>query len=86
MSILTTKKINVRVNSRSTNINVRNNATLPNGMTRLDALNDVDPTNEANGATLVYNSENDKYEVKPLDLADVTGDLDAGTLAAQPMV
>lgn len=35
---------------------------------RLDALNDVDPSGEANNATLVYDESTDKYIVKQIDL------------------
>jgi len=45
---------------------------------RLDRLNDVNATTETHGATLVYNEANDTYEVKKLDLSNVTGDLDGG--------
>lgn len=38
-------------------------------LNRLDRLDDViEPTNATNNATLVYNSQTDKYEVKLLDL------------------
>jgi hypothetical protein len=49
------------------------------GVTRLDKLTDVSANNEINGATLVYNAENDTYVVQKLDLSNVTGDLDGGT-------
>lgn len=49
------------------------------GVDRLDKLIDVVANNESNGATLVYDSSNDKYIVKQLDLADITGSLDGGT-------
>jgi 4-hydroxyphenylpyruvate dioxygenase-like putative hemolysin len=49
------------------------------GVNRLDHLTDVVATGEMNGATLVYNADNDKYIVQKLDFADVTGDLDGGT-------
>lgn len=50
-----------------------------NGIDRLDHLKDVVASGETEGATLVYDSATDKYVVKKLDLADVTGDLDGGT-------
>jgi hypothetical protein len=48
------------------------------GVDRLDALTDVVANTETDGATLVYDAGSDKYIVKKLDLADVTGDLDGG--------
>ena len=48
------------------------------GPNRLDRLLDVDASGEIENATLVYNPETDKYIVKKLDLADVTGNLDGG--------
>lgn len=65
----------------STPVVLKNNPTLngTGGATRLDKLTDVVANNETNGATLVYDSSNDKYVVQKLDLANVTGDLDGGT-------
>jgi hypothetical protein len=31
------------------------------------------------GATLIYNSSTDKYEIKPLNFNDLSGDIDGGT-------
>lgn len=44
----------------------------------IEDIADVAEVNVANGATLVYNSTNDKYEVRPLDIADL-GAIDGGT-------
>ena len=48
------------------------------GVDRLDHLKDVNANTEVDGATLVYDSGNDKYIVKKLDLANVVGNLDGG--------
>jgi hypothetical protein len=48
------------------------------GPNRLDRLLDVDATGEIENATLVYNADTDKYVVKKLDFANVTGSLDGG--------
>jgi hypothetical protein len=45
----------------------------------IEDLPDVDEVNVVSGATLVYNSENDKYEVRQLQSADLNLDLDGGT-------
>lgn len=42
--------------------------TFAGGKARLDELLDVDLTLQANGSVPVYNSQTDKYEVKPLDI------------------
>ena len=41
-------------------------------------LPDVDEVSVENGATLVFNSNTNQYEVKPLDLTNVTGIIDGG--------
>lgn len=46
---------------------------------RLDTLQDVNASNEVNGATLIYNSNTDTYEVRKLTTNDITVDLDGGT-------
>lgn len=47
---------------------------------RLDRLKDVDEgLMPAEGATLVYDQETDKYEVKKLNIGDIDGDLDGGS-------
>jgi hypothetical protein len=44
----------------------------------IEDIGDVDEINVVTGATLVYNSLNDKYEVRPLDLEEF-GAIDGGT-------
>ena len=60
-------------------VTIRNTYDVSSSVTRLDHLKDVVATGEIEGATLVYDANTDKYIVKKLDLADVTGDLDGGT-------
>ena len=52
--------------------------TVASGIDRLDHLKDVNANTEVTGATLVYDSSNDTYNVRKLDLADVVGVLDGG--------
>lgn len=40
-------------------------------------LADVSEVNKVEGATLVYNEDNSKYEVKLLDYDNLTGDIDS---------
>lgn len=64
----------------STPVVIKNNPTISSGAaTRLDKLADVDATSETDKATLVYDSEQDKYIVKQLEFSDLSGDLDGGT-------
>jgi hypothetical protein len=44
----------------------------------IEDFGDVQEVNVTTGATLVYNSDIDKYQVRPLELADL-GNLDGGT-------
>ena len=44
----------------------------------IEDIADVAEVNVTNGATLVYNSENDKYEVRQLQLGDLGG-IDGGS-------
>lgn len=47
--------------------------------TGVGSIPDVDEVNLTNGATLVYNASSDRYEVKPLNISQVSGDIDLGT-------
>jgi hypothetical protein len=49
------------------------------GAERLEQLNDVNTTNKTQGATLVYESSNNSYIVKNLDMQYITGGLQGGT-------
>jgi len=44
----------------------------------IEDIADVAEVNVTNGATLVYNSENDKYEVRQLQIEDL-GAIDGGS-------
>ena len=55
--------------------------TLKNQISEIRSIEDILDVAEVevtDGATLVYNSTNDKYEVRPLEIADL-GALDGGT-------
>ena len=84
-NVLVARKRDIKVSMNATAGIVDSNipVTLKNsqalsGPNRLDRLLDVDATGEIENATLVYNADTDKYVVKKLDLADVTGALDGG--------
>lgn len=86
VNVIVAKKRTVQVSTNatagvidSTNpVTLKPISTISTGVNRLDHLKDVNPFGEVDGATLVYDSINDTYNVKKLDLADITGDLDGG--------
>lgn len=47
----------------------------------IEHIGDVDEVNVTTGATIIYNSATDKYEIKPLQFSDISGavNLDGGT-------
>ena len=48
------------------------------GATSVTDLTDVTVSNEANGATLVWDTATNSFIVKPLDISEITGTLDGG--------
>jgi hypothetical protein len=48
-------------------------------ITSIENIADVDEIDVTDGATLIYNSSTDKYEIKPLNFSDLSGDIDGGT-------
>lgn len=86
VNVVVSKKRSVQISSNATAgiidtttpVVLKNNPVL-SGTTRIDRLTDVNANNEIDGATLVYNSTNDTYVVKKLDLSEIVGDLDGGT-------
>lgn len=85
INVVVAKKRTIRVSANGTAgiLNSSGGVTLKNILSppasRLDQLKDVDASNEVDGATLVYDDQNDKYVVQYLDLADTTGTLDGGS-------
>lgn len=72
-NIVRTNRINVVTSLTADRpITLKNDTTTISRQTsellRLDKLNDVDATGEANNATLVYDDSTDKYVVKQIDL------------------
>ena len=45
----------------------------------IEDILDVEEVDVTNGATLIYNSQNDKYEVRQLEIGDLNLDLDGGS-------
>jgi hypothetical protein len=88
--MITSKKINAAVVRKTTSgaIIPVNPITLvaDNNLTRapsqggsIEDLDDVVIVNKVKGATLVYDPPTNDYQVKPLDLEYITGDLDGGS-------
>lgn len=86
INVVLARKRNIQISTNATAgiidtttpVVIKNNPVV-GGVTRLDRLSDVVANAEINGATLVYNANNDTYVVQKLDISDVTGDLDGGT-------
>lgn len=74
-------KVGVKLNSNTGSIQTTTPVTIQTNVAknRIDTLADVNASNEANGATLVYDSTNDTYVVQQLNFSDLAGDLDGGT-------
>lgn len=73
-----TIKVNLVSNGIINTNSVKILSSTPLSSNRLDTLEDVvEGQSPPNNSTLVYNSETDKYEVKLLDLDDVTSTLDS---------
>lgn len=49
------------------------------GVQKIDELNDVNVVNTVQGATLVYDSDNNTYTVTQLDMQYITGGFHGGT-------
>ena len=45
----------------------------------IENITDVSVVDATNGSTLIYNSQNDKYEVRQLQAGDLNLDLDGGS-------
>lgn len=72
----------IRVNSSGGSLNATSPVVLKNQITQLRSIEDIADvieTNVTDGATLIYNAALDKYEVKLLNLSEITADLDGGT-------
>lgn len=73
---------NVKVNNIGGTLTPSSPITLKNQIveiTSIENIADVDEINVTDGATLIYNSSTDKYEIKPLNFNDLSGDIDGGT-------
>jgi len=82
--IATVTKQTVTVNNLGNVLTGVSPFTLKNQITEITSIEqiaDVDEINVTTGATLIYNSSTDKYEIRPLQFTDMSGtvDLDGGT-------
>lgn len=72
---------NVKVNNFGGTLTTSSPITLKNQITEITSIEniaDVDEIDVTDGATLIYNSSRDKYEIKPLSFNDLSGDIDGG--------
>lgn len=64
----------------TTPVTIKAGTSVGGGSSRIDAMSDVIPTGEVDGATLVYDPNIGKYVVRKLTLDDLSGGaLDGGT-------
>ncbi len=69
---------NIKVNSTGGILQSSTPITLKNQVTEIRSIEDITDVAEVEvveGATLVYNPANDKYEVKQLTQGDIAGDI-----------
>lgn len=70
-----------RVNTTGDSLSAAKPVTLKNQISEIRSIEDFGDVQEVNvvdGATLIYNATNDKYEVRPLEIEDL-GNIDGGT-------
>lgn len=72
VSISGATSTNIRFTTNTTPIVLKNEAVQIN---EIQDIPDVDPLDVEQGATLVYNSLDDKYEIRKLQLSDIGGTL-----------
>lgn len=76
-------RINVKLSNNGGILQNQTPITIKNQVTEIRSIEDLGDVSEVAvtaGATLVYNPENDKYEVKKLDVGELAGtiNLDGG--------
>ena len=70
---------NVRVNNTGSGLLTPTSITLKNQIAEIKSIEDfpdVEEVNVTSGATLIYNSSNDKYQIRLLQSSDIQGELD----------
>lgn len=84
--ITTNALLNVKVSNLGGSLSSPGPITLKNQISEINSIehiSDVDEINVTNGATLIYNSTTDKYEIKLLEFSNIVGEnnlqLDGGT-------
>lgn len=76
--IAKTTKQQVKVNNAGGGLQSQTPITLKNQITEINSIEDIADVAEIDvttGATLIYNSANDKYEVRKLEAGDIEGDI-----------
>ena len=70
---------NVRVNNTGSGLLTPTSITLKNQIAEIKSIEDfpdVEEVNVTSGATLIYNSSNDKYQIRLIQSGDIQGQLD----------
>ena len=70
---------NVRVNNTGSGLLTPTSITLKNQIAEIKSIEDfpdVEEVNVTSGATLIYNSSNDKYQIRLIQSTDIQGELD----------
>lgn len=76
-----TVKVTTNNGRLSTKTPITVKSQLSSGASTLDSIQnilDVEPVDVTNGATIVYNASNNKFEIKHLDADNITGEFDLG--------
>lgn len=79
--ITSSSRIIAQVNKTGDSLSSAKPITLKNQINEIRSIEDISDVAEVevvSGATLVYNSQTDKYEVRPLEIGDL-GNIDGGT-------
>lgn len=68
-----TTRINIKnrtINSTQTPISIKGTV---NSIKSIEDIGDIDEISVANGSTIVYNPDTDKYEIKKLNIENIDG-------------
>lgn len=77
-----TSRQTVKVTNDGGHLNAHKPVTLKNTINEIDSITDINDVEEpelVDGATLVYNANTQKFEVRILELGEADADIDGGT-------
>lgn len=82
MALIPETRITVKVNQANGVLTPTTPVTIKNQVNQLNSIQDIPGVNEAeitNGAVIVYNANTQQYDIKPLDIHYLIGEIDGGT-------